>query len=84
VVVFCDGNFWHGRDLEARVGKLADGHNGPYWVTKITTNVARDRRHDDALRGEGWLVIRVWESEILGDVASVASRIAAEVEARSR
>jgi DNA mismatch endonuclease (patch repair protein) len=26
VVVFCDGDFWHGRDLEARVTKLTRGH----------------------------------------------------------
>src|SRR4051812_33021234 len=32
VVVFCDGDFWHGKDLEARLARLANGHNAPYWV----------------------------------------------------
>src|SRR5262245_18005673 len=39
VVVFCDGDFWHGRDLDARLSRLARGHNAPYWVDKIRTNV---------------------------------------------
>ncbi|MDQ3300587.1 MAG: very short patch repair endonuclease, partial [Myxococcota bacterium] len=30
VVVFCDGDFWHGRDLAARIAKLERGHNAPY------------------------------------------------------
>lgn len=32
VVVFCDGDFWHGRDLLARIAKLRKGSNAPYWV----------------------------------------------------
>lgn len=27
IAIFCDGDFWHGRDLEERVKKLARGHN---------------------------------------------------------
>ena len=30
IAVFCDGDFWHGRELEARLKKLATGHNAPY------------------------------------------------------
>jgi DNA mismatch endonuclease, patch repair protein len=44
VLVFCDGDFWHGRDLEKRIERLKRGHNAPYWVAKIAGNVARDRR----------------------------------------
>jgi DNA mismatch endonuclease Vsr len=39
VAVFCDGDYWHGRDLEARLKKLARGHNPAYWVAKIRANV---------------------------------------------
>src|SRR5689334_1741250 len=35
LVVFCDGDFWHGRDLNARLARLARGHNAKYWVQKI-------------------------------------------------
>src|SRR5215471_77051 len=42
VVVFCDGDFWHGRDLDMRLTKLTHGHNAAYWVAKVEANVDRD------------------------------------------
>src|ERR1700682_2694340 len=41
LVIFCDGDFWHGRDLEARLAKLARGHNASYWIAKVRQNVER-------------------------------------------
>jgi DNA mismatch endonuclease (patch repair protein) len=82
VVVFCDGDFWHGRDLEERVRRLKLGHNAPYWVAKITSNVARDRRHDEALACDGWLVLRFWETDITRDASALASQIAQVVSGR--
>ena len=76
VVVFCDGDFWHGRDLSERLSKLQRGHNAPYWTSKISTNVARDRRHDADLLADDWLVLRFWETDIVKAPASVAQQIA--------
>jgi DNA mismatch endonuclease (patch repair protein) len=42
IAIFCDGDFWHGRDLGARIRRLSRGHNAPYWVAKIRRNVERD------------------------------------------
>lgn len=84
LVVFCDGDFWHGRDLPARLARLRRGHNAPYWVAKIETNVARDRRNDATLAADGWLVLRVWESEIRADVDAVAARVEAALRLRLR
>jgi DNA mismatch endonuclease (patch repair protein) len=83
VVVFIDGDFWHGRDLETRMRKLAVGHNAPYWIAKIRTNVERDRRNDRALAEQGWQVLRLWETDILRDVAAVAEKIRRELESLS-
>src|SRR5687767_8464355 len=44
IAIFCDGDFWHGRDLKARLQSLSRGHNSAYWTLKIAANVARDRR----------------------------------------
>jgi DNA mismatch endonuclease (patch repair protein) len=82
VVVFCDGDFWHGRNLDARLAKLAAGHNAPYWTAKIRTNVERDARHTKQLEAAGWLVLRFWESDILRDVVAAAEVIADAVRAR--
>jgi len=77
--VFCDGDFWHGRDLQARLERLATGHNAPYWLAKIRTNVERDRRNDAALRADGWRVLRLWETDILRDTPAAADRVLQEV-----
>jgi len=83
-VVFCDGDFWHGRNLEARIEKLQGGNNAPYWVAKIQGNVARDRAHDTLLRKQSWEVLRYWEKDILADVGAVAQAIAERVAAKRR
>jgi DNA mismatch endonuclease, patch repair protein len=82
LVVFCDGDFWHGRDLEARLARLRAGHNAPYWVTKIRTNVERDRAVTARLRAAGWHVMRAWETNILRDPNPIVDRIAAVIKTR--
>lgn len=77
VVVFVDGDFWHGRNLAERVSKLSVGHNAPYWVAKITANATRDLRNNARLVALGWRVLRVWESDIHADLESVANSIEA-------
>lgn len=83
VVVFCDGDFWHGKNLTERIAKLKDGHNAPYWVAKITRNVARDREQKASLEAEGWLVLRFWESDILSATAKIADEIKTAVMKRA-
>jgi DNA mismatch endonuclease (patch repair protein) len=75
VVVFCDGDFWHGRRWRQRLEKLSRGANAPYWTAKIAANVARDRRHTRALRKAGWTVVRLWETDILRNVEMAAARV---------
>jgi len=79
IVVFCDGDFWHGRNIGARAAKLARGHNSGYWLSKIASNIARDQRNNEMLRAAGWTVLRYWESEIMLAPAAIAQRIAASV-----
>jgi DNA mismatch endonuclease (patch repair protein) len=64
VAVFCDGDFWHGRNWPQRRAKLARGWNASYWIAKIERNRARDRQTAKALRALGWHVVRVWESDV--------------------
>jgi len=75
VAVFCDGDFWHGRDWDARRAILARGANASYWVAKIGRNVERDREHERTLRDEGWTVLRFWEGDIRLDTAGIAERV---------
>ncbi len=50
VAVFCDGDFWHGRDWTERREKLQAGANGAYWIAKIESNMRRDLRTNELLR----------------------------------
>jgi DNA mismatch endonuclease (patch repair protein) len=74
-VIFVDGDFWHGRNLAKRLAKLSKGHNSGYWVRKIKSNVARDRRVCRQLRALGWRVIRVWETDIHSHLERATARI---------
>jgi len=80
--VFCDGDFWHGRNLEERLAKLEGGHNAPYWVAKIRGNVARDRRNDAALAQDGWEVLRFWETDLKQNAEEIAVYIASVISTR--
>lgn len=75
VAVFCDGDFWHGRRWHQRQDKLSRGTNAPYWTAKIAANIARDRRNTRALRKTGWVVVRLWETDVLRDVQRAARRV---------
>ena len=78
VVVFVDGDFWHGWRFPLWEHKLS-----PFWAEKIRRNRQRDRRNFAKLRRMGWKVIRVWEHQIEKDVDSVADRIQRIVVART-
>src|SRR5687767_13152722 len=42
IAVFCDGDFWHGRQWATRSARLREGSNASYWVAKIEANMRRD------------------------------------------
>ena len=65
IAIFCDGEFFHGKDWEVRKAKVAKGNNGEYWVKKIQENILRDNENDKELNALGWTVIRFWGKDIL-------------------
>jgi DNA mismatch endonuclease, patch repair protein len=71
VVVFVDGDFWHGWQFHRWEHKLSS----EYWKNKIRGNMVRDRRNRASLRKQGWTVIRIWEHEIQKDAAACIDRI---------
>jgi DNA mismatch endonuclease (patch repair protein) len=79
VVVFCDGDFWHGRKWQDRRRRLREGANPTYWTAKIAANMARDEEQTTQLRKMGWRVVRLWESDILRDPVRAAELVAKTV-----
>jgi DNA mismatch endonuclease (patch repair protein) len=82
IAIFCDGDFWHGRDLAKRLTKLERGHNATYWVSKVSRNVERDRRQAQALEAAGWVVLRFWETDILRRPGAAADKVVAALQRR--
>ena len=72
LIIFCDGDFWHGRKWKSLESQLRGGSNSKYWIAKIRTNIERDIVVTERLRRNGWQVLRFWESEIKKDPAHVA------------
>jgi len=71
IVVFCDGDYWHGhnwalRGLPSLESELA-GYS-EYWRNKILGNIRRDIGNTTKLESDGWIVLRFWESDIKKDV----------------
>lgn len=70
VVVFIDGDFWHGWRYPQWKQKLSD-----YWQKKIERNRRRDRYNFRRLRRQGWKVIRIWGHEVERDLAGAVARV---------
>lgn len=68
IAIFCDGEFFHGKDWEILKPRLENGDNSEYWVKKIARNIERDEKVDKQLLFLGWTVIRFWGKDIKRDV----------------
>ena len=67
IVIFCDGEFFHGKYWEVLKPKLENSNNGEFWIKKISRNIERDNEVDKELLFLGWTVIRFWGDEIKKD-----------------
>lgn len=67
IAIFCDSEFFHGKNWDSLKAKLEKGKNPGYWVKKIERNMERDLEKDRLLRFEGWTVIHFWGKDILKD-----------------
>lgn len=64
IAIFCDGEFFHGKDWETLKCRLEKGKNSEYWINKISRNRKRDEEINKKLLFMGWTVIRFWENDI--------------------
>lgn len=75
IAVFCDGEFFHGKNWEVLQSKLEKSNNSKYWIEKISRNIERDDEVNKKLLFLGWTVIRFWGKDILKDVDGCVSVI---------
>lgn len=64
IAIFCDGEFFHGKDWEVLKPKLQNSNNSEFWIKKISKNIERDDEINKKLLFMGWTVIRFWGSDI--------------------
>ncbi len=64
IAIFCDSEFFHGKDWETLKVQLSKGKNADFWIKKITSNIKRDEEIDSRLKGLGWNVLRFWGRDI--------------------
>ncbi len=64
IAIFCDSEFFHGKDWEKLKSRLKKGKNPDYWIKKIERNRTRDLENDKKLLFLGYTVIHFWGEDI--------------------
>ena len=67
IAIFCDSEFWHGKDWESH--KYDHKSNQNFWLPKIERNIQRDTEVNAELKKQGWTVLRFWGKDILKNTA---------------
>lgn len=82
IAVFCDSEFWHGKDFEKSVERI--GTNSDYWQLKIKRNIERDISVTNALAEAGWTVLRFWGKDIVENADDCINKIKEAIEGKDR
>lgn len=64
IAIFCDGEFFHGKDWDSLKVRLENSNNSQFWIDKISRNRQRDQEINRRLLFEGWTVLRFWGQDI--------------------
>lgn len=64
IAIFCDSEFFHGKDWEVLKPQLEMGKNADFWIEKISKNQKRDDEVNKKLLFLGWTVIRFLGKDI--------------------
>lgn len=64
IAVFCDGEFFHGKNWEQLKIRLKNSNNSAFWINKISQNREHDFIIDKELYSMGWTVLRFWGNDL--------------------
>lgn len=73
IAIFCDSEFWHGKDWEEKKYEIKS--NRKFWYNKIEKNIERDKIVTKELKRQGWKVLRFWGKEIVKNTDSCIYKI---------
>ena len=77
IVIFIDGDFWHGFRWEKKKPKIKA--NREYWIKKIEGNIKRDKSNNRKLKRLGYSVFRFWDHQIHKDLDSCISKVQSKI-----
>ena len=80
VAVFCDSDFWHGRNWETK--KKEHKSNIEFWHKKIQRNIERDREVTEHLEANDWIVVRMWGTDIKKNLYLCIDKIEQAIQCR--
>jgi DNA mismatch endonuclease (patch repair protein) len=78
LVIFVDGEFWHGYNWEEKKHKIKS--NRDFWIPKIERNMQRDRANNQYYAGQGWTVLRFWEQQVKKEFATCLNQVLEVIE----
>ncbi|MDT3402092.1 very short patch repair endonuclease [Mucilaginibacter terrae] len=78
IIVFIDGEFWHGYEWDKKRAKIKS--NREFWIAKIERNMQRDEANNLKLKLMGYTVIRFWEKQIKKDVLGCVKVVSEKME----
>ncbi|MCD6011562.1 MAG: very short patch repair endonuclease [Flavipsychrobacter sp.] len=73
LVIFVDGEFWHGYEWEIKKKKIKA--NRDFWIPKIERNMQRDKQNNLELERMGYTVLRFWEHQIKKELTNCIMQI---------
>jgi len=73
VVIFVDGEFWHGYNWVEKKRKLKT--NRGFWIPKIERNMQRDKENNEKLASMGFTVLRFWGNDVKNNLSICVEKI---------
>ncbi len=73
VAIFCDGDFWHGKNWQEKKEKIKTRRD--YWIPKIERNIQSDKENRSKFKEMDWTVLAYWDNDIKKNLEVVVKDI---------
>lgn len=80
IAIFCDSEYFHGKDWDELLPRLQRGNNSEFWIKKISGNIERDKVVNAQLEELGWQVLRFWGNDIKKNLDNCVDIIISAIE----
>lgn len=73
LAIFADSEFWHGYNFDENLCAIKTHQD--FWIPKIKRNIERDKKVNEVLASQGYVVLRFWGFEIEKELDRVVEKI---------